>query len=219
MKKDLERERGFEFMNWLEKATLKFLEIVKGPDHPSVAVCLEKIGKFYFEGGNLEEAEPHFERALKIMEKSMGPNHLYVAMGSNGLAEVYFRQGASLNFPEEEFQRKIAAAESLFIRSLKILEIQLGPFTNEVATTLNGLGRVYAVRGKLDDAERVLKRALDIREANLGPNDLQVALTLNNLGEVYQRMGRNHEANVLLQRANLVLESTLGPDWERYKFR
>ncbi|MDE0486918.1 MAG: tetratricopeptide repeat protein [Nitrospira sp.] len=58
-------------MNWLEKATLKFLEIVKGPNHPSVAVCLEKIGKFYFEMGNLEEAEPHFERALKIIEKKL----------------------------------------------------------------------------------------------------------------------------------------------------
>lgn len=206
-------------MNWLEKATLKFLEIVKGPDHPSVAVCLEKIGKFYFEMGNLEEAEPHFERALKIMEKSMGPNHLNVAIGSNELAEVYFLQGASLSLPQHEFERKIAEAESLFIRSLEILEIQLGPFTNEVATTLNGLGRVYLVRGKLDDAERVLKHALDIREANLGPNHLQVALTMNNLSEVYERMGKSNEAEVLLERANSILESTTGPDFERHKFR
>ena len=84
----LERERGFELMNWLEKATLKFLEIVKGPNHPSVAVCLEKIGKFYFERGDLEEAEPHFERALQIMGKNMGPNHLTVAIDLNALAEM-----------------------------------------------------------------------------------------------------------------------------------
>ena len=206
-------------MNWLEKATLKFLEIVKGPNHPSVAVCLEKIGKFYFEMGNLEEAEPHFERALKIIEKSYGAKSLNVAIGSNALTEVYFRQGASLNLPENEFERKIAGAEALFIRSLEILEIQLGPFTNEVAATLNGLGRVYSVRGKLDDAEWALKRALDIREANLGPNDLQVALTLNNLGVVYQRMGKSNEAEALFQRSNSVLESTLGPDFEHYKYR
>ena len=58
---------------------------------------------------------PLYERALKISEKALGPNHPDVAENLNDLAKLYFKQG------------KYNEALPLYERALKITEKALGP--------------------------------------------------------------------------------------------
>src|SRR5437879_550818 len=60
-------------------------------------------------------------------------------------------------------------AESLYQRSLHILEQALGPEHPNVAHPLNGLADLYREQGKYGEAEPLYQRALHIRELALGP--------------------------------------------------
>jgi tetratricopeptide (TPR) repeat protein len=65
--------------------------------------------------GAFQEAEPPYQRALRIREQSLGPEHPSVAFPLNGLAELYREQG------------KYAEAEPLYQRALRIWEQSPGP--------------------------------------------------------------------------------------------
>src|SRR5260370_1026612 len=65
--------------------------------------------------GAYQEAQRHLERALRIREQSLGPEHPDVAVSLTGLASLYAEQG------------KYAEAEPLYQRALRIREQSLGP--------------------------------------------------------------------------------------------
>ncbi len=67
------------------------------------------------EQGKYAEAEPLYQRALRIREQALGPDHPQVAYPLNGLANLYQEQG------------KYAEAEPLYQRALHIREQALGP--------------------------------------------------------------------------------------------
>ena len=46
-----------------------------GPDHPQVAYPLNNLANLYSNQGKYSEAEPLFQRALRIWERSLGPEH------------------------------------------------------------------------------------------------------------------------------------------------
>ncbi|NDY74971.1 tetratricopeptide repeat protein, partial [Desulfobacter hydrogenophilus] len=76
----------------------------------------------YESQGKYEEAEPLYQRALKIRETVLGPDHPSVATTLNNLAGLYESQG------------KYEEAEPLYQRALKIRETVLGPDHPSVAT-------------------------------------------------------------------------------------
>jgi tetratricopeptide (TPR) repeat protein len=55
----------------LEKA-LKITELRFGVDHPQTAICLNELGKMYYESGNYEVALPLLQRAHQICEEKLG---------------------------------------------------------------------------------------------------------------------------------------------------
>ena len=46
-----------------------------GPDHPDVAYPLNNLAILYKEQGKYAEAEPLYQRALRIREQTLGPDH------------------------------------------------------------------------------------------------------------------------------------------------
>ena len=46
-----------------------------GPQHPNVATILKNLAGLYSAQGRYGEAEPLYERALRIAKKALGPNH------------------------------------------------------------------------------------------------------------------------------------------------
>ncbi|MDQ2920083.1 MAG: tetratricopeptide repeat protein, partial [Acidobacteriota bacterium] len=147
--------------------------------------------------GQTDEAISLADRALKIAEKDLGPDHSAAALSLATLAQLY-DQKADYDRAEPIYQRALAIAEKP--------NSGLEPFF--VAILLNGLGRVYDLKGDFARAEPLFKRALAIQEKTLGPEDSQIATTLTNLGVMYQNKGDYEPAEQLLQRALAIREKT-----------
>jgi tetratricopeptide (TPR) repeat protein len=89
---------------------------------PDVATVLNNLAELYQDQGRYADAEPLLKRALKIIEKSSGPNDSNFMTGLNNLALIYALQG------------RYADVEPLFKRSLAIREKVLGPDHRDVGS-------------------------------------------------------------------------------------
>jgi CHAT domain-containing protein len=65
------------------------MEDALGKDHYQVAVCLNGLAVLYYATGRYTEAEPLYNRTLKILEKALGKDHPNVAKILNNLALLY----------------------------------------------------------------------------------------------------------------------------------
>ena len=90
--------------------------------------------------GDYAKAEPLYQRALKIDEKALGPDHPDTAQTLNNLAELYRSMG------------DYAKAEPLYQRALKIKEKALGPDHPDTAMALNNLALLKIDLGEAKDA-------------------------------------------------------------------
>ena len=98
-------------------------------------------------------------------------------------------------------QRKYAAAEPLYYRSINIRIKALGQHHPEVAASLNNLAMLYEDQNKYTEAELLYRRSLAILEKARGPDHPNLATNLSNLAALLRKMGRNAEAAALEQRA------------------
>ena len=101
----------------------------------------------YDNQGKYAQAEPLYQRALKIDEKALGPDHPSVGRDLNNLAELYRSQG------------QYSQAEPLYQRALKIDEQALGPDHPYVANDLNNLSVMQAALDQWPDASSNTDRA------------------------------------------------------------
>ncbi|GCE06116.1 FxSxx-COOH system tetratricopeptide repeat protein [Dictyobacter aurantiacus] len=154
------------------------------------------LAKYFF----YVEAEPLFERALRIREQVQGPEHPSTATNLSNLAFLYEEQG------------RYAEAEPLFERALRISEQGRGPEHPSTAINLNNLAILYEEQGRYAEAEPLFERALRIREQVLGPEHPSTATNLNNLGLLYKIQGRYAEAEPLYERALRISEQVQGSE-------
>lgn len=152
------------------------------------------------------DAEPLFERAIQIGERTLGAEHLLVAEALYGLANLHQEQG------------KYAKAEPLFERVLSIRKQTLAAHHPLVATSLNMLGYCYFRRGKYEQAEMCYQRALHIREEVVDPGHPDIASSLYNLGTLHWRQGKYEQAESLLRRALHIWEQSLGSEHPQVTF-
>ena len=69
------------------------MEKTLGPVHTDVAQSLNNLAALYYVQGKYAEAEPLFQRALKIREKALGPDHPNVATGLENYAALLRKMG------------------------------------------------------------------------------------------------------------------------------
>ena len=105
--------------------------------------------------GDYAKAEPLFQRALKIREKALGPDHPDTALALNNLALLYYSMG------------DYAKAEPLYQRALKIDEKALGPDHPDTARALNNLALLKIDLGEAKDAILLATRAREAEEKYL----------------------------------------------------
>ncbi len=171
-----------------------------GPEHPSTAAAINTLAIIYYSKGDLDKAEPLYQRVLRIREKAFGPDDPGVASVLNNIAEIYRLRG------------DYTAAEPLYRRSIQSWEKSLGPDHPIIPIPLTNLAIVRRVLGDYVESELLYQRALEIREKALGPNHLEVAASLNNLGALYMIKGDLPKAELMLQHALQIYEDTLGPE-------
>src|SRR6266853_439444 len=84
-----------------------------------------------YEEGKYAEAIPWAQEAIRMAEKSLGPDHPEVAASLNNLAEIYRALG------------KFTEAEPLFQRAVRIKEKALASDDPSLAISLNNLAELY----------------------------------------------------------------------------
>ena len=116
------------------------------------------IRKVLLEGAELyrterrfDEAEPLYDRALAIDEKTLGRDHPSLALGLNNLAALQFDKGAYVR------------AEELLKRALTIEEEALGETDPELITTLENYAAVLRELRRHDEADEIESRANTLR--------------------------------------------------------
>lgn len=161
---------------------------------------LNQTGNYLNERGRYGEAESILKRAVRIGERTLGPDHLDVAAGLNNLAITYFYQG------------RYDDAQPFCERALAIRESAFGSDHPQVATSLNTLAGLHLYRGRYDEAQPLYERALEVRQRTLGSDDPRVASSLNNLAVLCIEQRRYAEAESLYERALIIRERVLSPD-------
>jgi tetratricopeptide (TPR) repeat protein len=139
--------------------------------------------------------EPHLEKMLAWCERDDDTQFAY---SLDGFARLHHSQG------------RYSAAEPIYLRSLAIMESQLGAEHLDVATSLNNLAALYNSQGRYSEAETMYLRSLAIREEKLGANHLHLATSLNNLASVYKELGHYSKAESLYLRSLAIVKSQLG---------
>ena len=138
--------------------------------------------------GNYAAARPLGERALRINEKALGPDHPEVAINSNNLAYLLSQQG------DQEGARR------LYERALTINEKTLGPDHPYVGQNLDSLAGLLSKQGLYKDAIPLVERAIGIFEKRQReePGDMATGVSLGRcfltLGSVEQGLGDGPKA-------------------------
>jgi tetratricopeptide (TPR) repeat protein len=178
---------------------------VKGPDHPNVGSFSHYRAQLYLAQGKYQKAIELEERALAIYKNALGSNSWRASVSQSSLASIYVAQADRNNY---------ANAENLFKQALENLEKPsvLGPDHPEVATTLDGLARLYLAQDRLSEAEPLLKRSLAIREKVLGTGHPDVAASLSDYGLLSFTLRNYDDAEQHFKRALTILENKFGPE-------
>jgi tetratricopeptide (TPR) repeat protein len=140
------------------------------------------------------------ERALRIREKVLGPEHPDTALSLDSLASVLMAQ------------RDLSGAQSLYERALAINEKVFGPEHAVTALSLGSLGTVFEVRGDLTGAQSLYERALAIREKVLGSEHQATAMNFHVFGRLFRRQGDLARAQSTQEHALAIFEKVLGPE-------
>lgn len=152
------------------------------------------LGFLLHERAQWQAAEHEYEAARQVMPAEAE------AIILNNLAQLY------------KATNRLAEAELLMQRVLKIAEGTFGPEHPSITTPLNNLAQLYQHTNRLAEAEPLMMRALKINEHYFGPEHFTVGTPLSNLGLLYKATNRLAEAEPLLERALKIAERSLEPE-------
>jgi tetratricopeptide (TPR) repeat protein len=168
------------------------------PDDPDLAVSrsvLAGCGRFT---GNLDEADRISREALEVLRAhGETDERLLAAIGTR----------AGILLAKNDFE----AAELLYQDLLKRQSELLGPDHLDLCSTLNNLGFLLRMQGRLGEAEESYRAALEILDALVGeahPHPVQVRL---NLVSVLMLQGKASEAVALMRRIVEIRKEMHGP--------
>ncbi len=160
--------------------------LCSGPLHSQDAVALTQQGLDFMNRGQFRESESPLLQVLKLAGPD-NPTAVY------NVASLYHRQG------------RFSEAEKLHRHALELIEHESGPFSLDVAQSLNDLGAIYRSLGRHSQAIAVLKRAVGILDRS--PSSELTATTLNNLGAAYYEIGQVVHSEEIVRRALAIAES------------
>jgi tetratricopeptide (TPR) repeat protein len=175
-------------------AAARHIEIIS-PEDPRLANTLNDLGVLYAMQNRDIEAEPLFERALAINEKTFGRQHPSVVLALQNLSVIYASQN---KFSEADK----AAREGLEIglRLFGADHPRIGSICRTVAT-------VYTLQGKYEEAEGFAERSIAILENTLGERHPETAQSLEMMIKLMWTTHREREAQILEGRLHTIRRS------------
>ncbi|HSF14077.1 MAG TPA: CHAT domain-containing protein [Vicinamibacteria bacterium] len=174
----------------LALSALHLAESVYGPDDPHLAEpLLIQVGYLLHVDSKWRAAKEAFEWALRLLEKSKGPESPEVADVMSRLAGVLFDL--------DQTQDAVSMAQ----RALRIRETNFGESDPRLVQEIYRLGNLLFMQGRYRESAARYQRAIDILERASELDEMALARGLNNLGETYRRLGRLDASETILRRA------------------
>lgn len=203
---------------------------------------LTRTGDYFFQRGNLHEAERRFMTTAALHKELRGPVHPDMAATLARLARIEYTKG-NLPTAQQHAQQAVAinraafgadhsslggllaflglveykmgnleTAQGLLERALRIKERSHDSTPKEIARLLNDLGSVEYASGHMRMARNHFERALTLNQKVYGKAHWEVAICLLNLATVEENRGDAARAKKHVKRAYEIFEKTLGPD-------
>lgn len=155
---------------------------------------LVNLADLYVSTQRYTDAEPLFQDALRIREAIPG-----VAL--TAIVEVLLPYG--LLFARQEGKREQALP--LWQRALNLTDHPpSGTKSILLARSLNNLGALYRILGRLQDSEPLLKRAYEMWPAIEKGETEDMITTCNHYASLLKQLGRETEANEVIKRAEQI---------------
>jgi tetratricopeptide (TPR) repeat protein len=180
-------------------------EMVLPSDDPALADFYNTLGFVLKMQGRFQEAEPHYQRALRLCEERCPPGSELETTCLNNLGALLEAQG------------DFGGALRHYTRALELDTARCGPQHQLTAIRLNNIGRVLSEMGAWTEAEARHRTALAIHEATFGPRHLHVAMTHYYLMNVLRQQGRRDAAIAHAEAALPILRQNYGEEHERYR--
>ncbi len=178
-------------VGFLDRRPLEGLALAKVADSAvaradaddTVGAELASMRGLVFDGlGKFAESRTQHERALEIRERTLGADHLEVAMVLDNLGAIPLQQ--------EQFEE----AAGLYARALAIRRRALGDDHPDVAASWNALGAAQRGLDQHENARESYERAASIWRRTFGEAHPNVAAALVNLANLARDMGRGADA-------------------------
>ena len=114
------------------------MEATLGPKHIEVAEILNSMGLVLQKRGDYDEAQMLYERAIKIIRDTFGPNQEHYKLG------IYYNNLADLDRERSNYDEALR----IYRRAFTIIEKTLGPEHSEAAEILHNIGQVQLQLGQ-----------------------------------------------------------------------
>ncbi|KAL9189798.1 hypothetical protein ACHAXT_009473 [Thalassiosira profunda] len=175
------------------------------PSHVDRMALLHNIGCLHYRRKEYDLALEAFAKVEVLAVARHGRRHPAVASALNCVGVALFH-GAN----GTKSQAKETLALNSLLESLSLRKELLGPDHNDVATTLNNVGRVHFDSGEYKQALQYYRESLQIRRKLLGGEHLDVAAAAFNAGQACQRLGKLDKALALYQEYHRITSTKLG---------
>ncbi len=183
------------------------------------------------EAGKPQAALPFAQKALRLAEKELGPNHkttaillfnlgdLYRELGDFAKAKQHLERGLTIwekhygpTHPSldrflvrlgyvSRFAADYTASEKYYLRYLKLVKGFSPPATAKVVAVLNNLAGLYRELGRYGEAEPLYLQSIDLLKKGLPKTARSLAIVRDNLAVLYREQGRYEAAERLHKQA------------------
>jgi len=192
-------------------------------DAVELSQIYNRLGQVLQDRGDVHSAAEHYQKALRLQQKSLRAGHprvaetlMNMAKNQRDAGEGFAAALATLAQAEPLLQEHTSApqyaallsmkadmlreegrleeAEEFARRALALQEQQGAEESPELAVTLNGLGSILHDQRRYKFAVKNYMRALSVNLKTVGTAHPETAATYNNLGNVYQDSGDDEAA-------------------------
>jgi serine/threonine-protein kinase len=172
---------------------------VLGPNHPQVALSMQRLAFFLDRKGAWTEAESLTREALRRYRNLYSDSHPQTLTATNNLAMLLQKTG------------RLAEAEGLFRQAIDTAtRAQYG--TADTAVWSANLAGLLGEELKFAEATELFQRALDLCRAQLGPGSTREARILEQRGTMLAFLGKTAAATADFNQALAIRRSRLGPE-------
>jgi tetratricopeptide (TPR) repeat protein len=167
------------------------------------AAIRQTLGHTYMAVGKVTEAQPHLDRAVKLLTANLGADDPKTLNARNGVAVMLKSQG------------KEAQAEEIYLDILKASIARVGPNDTLTLDVKHNLARLYRSQGHYDRAQKLAVEVLEGCQARFGPDNSRTVSIKETMATILQEKRKFDQAETIFKETLQITTAKLGPDHPR----